>query len=182
MLQAGLSLVRATINENRQQMQRISNEISQTYTWLKDNMNEMDFKTVSRVAKIAADKTYSRVKQEHLQKFARLKQENLPVNILRREWRNNSDFPQNTVRNESSRELSESENASLSKGMNFSPTPTSIPVKELIAATEHGLNDLCEGEANLVRSDVLRVLKKAKVPQPNISREERERSVEFTQE
>ncbi|XP_072030661.1 uncharacterized protein [Amphiura filiformis] len=135
---------------------------------------------LSRVAKIAADKTYSRVKQEHLQKFARLKQENLPVNILRRDWRNKSDFPQNTVRNESSRELSESENAILSKGMNFSPTPTSIPVKELIAATEHGLKDLCEGEANLVRSDVLRVLKKAKVPQPNISREER--SVEFTQE
>ncbi|XP_072019690.1 uncharacterized protein [Amphiura filiformis] len=74
----------------------------------------------------------------------------------------------------SSRELSESENAILSKGMNFSPTPTSIPVKELIAATEHGLKDLCEGEANLVRSDVLRVLKKAKVPQPNISQEERE--------
>lgn len=148
MLQAGLSLVRATINDNRIKLQETKAGISKTYKWLKDNLSEEDFEKVTRVAHIAAQKTYSRVKQEH--------------------------FPHHTVRNISSKELTDAENSILSKGMNFSPTPTSIPMKELIAATEHGIKDLCEGEATLVRSDVLRVLKKSKVPQPNITREEKE--------
>ena len=79
----------------------------------------------------------------------------------------------NTVRNISSKEFTDAEASILSKGMNFSPAPSAIHRKELIAATEHGIKNLCKSEANLVRSDVLRALK-TKVPQPNISQEEKE--------
>ena len=172
MKQAGLSLVKATINEYRQQLHGTKIETSKCKKWLKDNMNDRDASNIERVAKVAANKTYARVKQEHLQKYAKLQKEQTPVSFLRRNTRSKGSFPMNTVRNESSKVLSDAEISILSKGMNFAPTPTQIPVKDIIAATEYGIREIEEGEANLVRSDVLRVLKQAKAPQPNITRDE----------
>ncbi|KAJ8021749.1 hypothetical protein HOLleu_39038 [Holothuria leucospilota] len=57
--------------------------------------------------------------------------------------------------------------------MNFAPTQSKIPTKELIAATEYGIKDLSIGEANLIRCNVLRILRKAKMPKSNISHKEK---------
>ena len=70
-----MSLVRASINDNRVKIQESQKEIDKAYKWLKDNLSEEDFETVIRVAKIAAHKTYTRVKQEYKGKYDRLKQE-----------------------------------------------------------------------------------------------------------
>ena len=83
-----------------------------------------DFEKVIHAAYIAAQKTYSRVKQEHLQKFARLEQQQKPQVVFPiRNQRNNGDYSHHTVRNISSKELTAAETSILSKGMNFSPTP-----------------------------------------------------------
>ncbi|KAJ8047787.1 hypothetical protein HOLleu_06881 [Holothuria leucospilota] len=57
--------------------------------------------------------------------------------------------------------------------MNFAPAQSKIPTKELITATDNGIKDLSIGEANLIRCDVLRILKKAKMPKSNISHKEK---------
>ena len=61
MLKAGLSLNRATINEDRIKL-HLKREFEQASIWLKDNLNENDFQPVTRVANIAAHKTYLRIK------------------------------------------------------------------------------------------------------------------------
>ncbi len=85
-----------------------------------------------------------------------------------------SKSPDGTIVNVSSRELTPMELNLLSKGLNFAPSPSHVPMTELIAATEYGIKQLPEGEANLVRCDVYRTLKKAKPPRPNIGRAEKD--------
>ncbi|KAJ8047976.1 hypothetical protein HOLleu_00115 [Holothuria leucospilota] len=59
--------------------------------------------------------------------------------------------------------------------MNFAPTVLRVksPPKELITATEYRIKDLSIGEADLIRCDVLRILKKAKMPKSSISHKEK---------
>ncbi|KAJ8029630.1 hypothetical protein HOLleu_29074 [Holothuria leucospilota] len=78
-----------------------------------------------------------------------------------------------TVINMSNRPLIQDEVSILSEGMNFTPTQSKIPIKDFIAATEYGIKDLSIGEANLIRCDVLRILKKAKIPKSSISHKEK---------
>ncbi|KAJ8049244.1 hypothetical protein HOLleu_01906 [Holothuria leucospilota] len=78
-----------------------------------------------------------------------------------------------TVINMSNRELSHNEISILSKGMNFAPTQSKIPTKELTTATEYGIKDLAIGEANVIRWDMLRILKKAKMSKSNILHKEK---------
>ena len=71
------------------------------------------------------------------------------------------------VQNYSSRMLSTDEINVLAKGLNFAPTPTSIPVPEIV---EDSLRKVRYGEAEKTRITIVRILKRAKTPPPNITK------------
>ena len=72
--------------------------------------------------------------------------------------------------NLSDRPLSDSERSVLMKGLNFSVTPSKIPVDEIVAATELACNQLKEkSQAESLRNEVVKIVSKSKPPRPNIS-------------
>ena len=77
------------------------------------------------------------------------------------------------VVNLSERELSQAELSVLKKGLNFAVTSTDIPVDEIIASTELATRHLDQQTAAQLRSEVVRSLRQAKPPKPNITKAER---------
>ena len=79
------------------------------------------------------------------------------------------------VMNLSDRPLSDSERSVLMKGLNFSVTPSKIPVDEIVAATELACSQLkVKSQAESLRNEVVKIVSKSKPPRSNISRAERE--------
>ncbi|XP_052806817.1 uncharacterized protein LOC128236035 [Mya arenaria] len=77
------------------------------------------------------------------------------------------------VRNISSVTLSPTQEKVLSKGLNFAVSPENVPVSEYICATEKVCSFLDNNEADIVRTEVVGLLKNAKLSKGNISKEER---------
>jgi hypothetical protein len=79
------------------------------------------------------------------------------------------------VANHSKHVLTEHEKSVLGKGLNFAITPSKLPVKDLIAATECASSLIHDPTKKAsFRSDVVKAIKHAKPPKQNISKEERE--------
>ncbi len=76
------------------------------------------------------------------------------------------------VINHSSRQLNLIEKKALSKGLNFTPAPKSIPIPRIVAAVETGLRKVPSSEAELARINIIGALTKAKPPPSNITTEE----------
>lgn len=77
------------------------------------------------------------------------------------------------VRNLSQRTLTETEKRVLSRGLNYAITPRHIPHEEYILATElacHKIQD--QGKKAELRNTVAGILKKAKLPRSNVTKEE----------
>ena len=75
------------------------------------------------------------------------------------------------VVNLSDRQISDDERSILSKGLNFAITPTAFPVEEIIAGTEVVAKYMTATDE--LRGEVVRTIKRAKLPKSNISKGER---------
>ena len=69
--------------------------------------------------------------------------------------------------------LSGNQNKILAKGLNYAVTPEKIPTEEFVVAAEQATWSLPQEQKDKLRADVTGVLKSAKVPKQNITREER---------
>ncbi|XP_071447161.1 uncharacterized protein [Hetaerina americana] len=70
-------------------------------------------------------------------------------------------------------EIDEPTSLVLSKGLNFVPTPGSIPYLDIVGSVEQAIRKLPQEEAEEVRVEVALALKRAVLPKPNITREEK---------
>ncbi|XP_060518420.1 uncharacterized protein LOC132697146 [Cylas formicarius] len=77
-----------------------------------------------------------------------------------------------TVHNISRYNMSQSEIAVLHKGFNFAVAPKTIPKEEIISEIETVIDHLESSTAEEVRQDVACILRKAKTPASNITKEE----------
>ena len=77
---------------------------------------------------------------------------------------NHDETKKRWVVNTSKQNLDKSEISLLRKVMNFTVTPKSVPVKEIITAVEQGISKLPRDVKDEVRSDVCSILKHAKPP------------------
>ena len=68
--------------------------------------------------------------------------------------------------------LMEAQENLLTHGPNFAITPRSPPIGEFIAAVEQACQNLAQGEAEELRTEVKAVLKKCQPPKTNITKEE----------
>ena len=76
------------------------------------------------------------------------------------------------VKNLSNKPLTQTQRSLLAHGPNYVVIPKNPPRDEYIAAIEQACHKLKEGEADELRVEVKNLLKKAKTPRSNISREE----------
>jgi len=78
------------------------------------------------------------------------------------------------VTNLSSRQLSPAETSVLSKGLNFAPTPRTVPVPQIVAAVEDGLRRLRTdlGKIEDARNSIVGILQRARPPPSNLTPDE----------
>ena len=126
-----------------------------------------EFEHVSKLCKDATEKMFVRTKRDHLHKLEGLTRKKGPVN-LRQEgldrWLVNHTLvtvtkPQNNV---------------LRLGLNFALAPNRIPVKDFIRAVEMASTKLDGDAVDDLRIRVCGVIRKARPPAPNLSRQQRE--------
>ena len=77
------------------------------------------------------------------------------------------------VINLSSTNLTPAQKAVLAKGPNFAISPNNIPNLEYITAIESMCPKLKEDDAMELRADINSLLRKGKVPKPNLTKQER---------
>jgi len=77
------------------------------------------------------------------------------------------------VVNISKYKLSEPETSVLAKGLNFATAPSVIPIDEYVLSTEKACSQLAPAKAESMRGEITNILKKAKPPVFNISKEEK---------
>ena len=102
----------------------------------------------------------STTKEIQKRKFERLQVANQPQQL----------DPQKVVKNISSRSISSDEQEALALGLNFARTPTGIPHRAIIAATESTCRQLKNDEAQQLRIEVSKALREAKPPKQNIEK------------
>ena len=78
------------------------------------------------------------------------------------------------MKNVSDRILSDAELSVLKKGLNYAPTPKTLPIVDLITATESACRNLGKSEADSLRCETVGVLKKFKPPKSNLNQAESE--------
>ena len=77
------------------------------------------------------------------------------------------------VINLSKTSLTEAQKAVLAKGPNYSITPNQIPNVDYITVVESMCPKLKEEDAMELRSDINSLLRKAKTPKPNLTKQEK---------
>ena len=78
------------------------------------------------------------------------------------------------VINLSDKTLSKAEEEVLGLGLNFAPAPTKLPLVDIAAGLEEGARQLGSDEASDLRGRLCGILRRAKLPRDNLSREQRE--------
>ncbi|KAG8224978.1 hypothetical protein J437_LFUL003356, partial [Ladona fulva] len=81
--------------------------------------------------------------------------------------------PKKLVINLTEKPLDEATTSILSKGLNFAPSPSTIPYRDYIGGIEQAVRYLPKETADEIREQVGQALKKAKPPRSNIKRAER---------
>ncbi len=132
-----------------------------------------------------AQLTQHRVTKERQQgKYDRLRNSAPSRSDLDSDWRNyrstgsqpEDGFKDKWIKNLSSRPLSVTEKEVLAKGLNFAVSPDRIPHVELITATESAIkhNNLSTSDADQLRNKVTSCLASAKLPNPNLDKQQRD--------
>lgn len=113
------------------------------------------------------DNEFNRYKARQVRKFEALRQASMTSSENKR-----GSF-EDCVVNLSSCVLTCGEVSLLSKGLKFAPTPSHIPVVEIVTAVEEVAPRLTEDQASELRYEVKKLLKNPVKPEDNLSHEER---------
>ncbi|XP_072039314.1 uncharacterized protein [Amphiura filiformis] len=167
------------INGFKQQKSRLENDISSRVT---DDIKNQVTDHVTR----KTENTFQKTKWRHTQKLDRLIEKSRSPNSNRRNTAENPELGGEQLKkwvvNLSKFELTQPQKSVLAKGLNFAPSPTVLPHEEYIVATELACRKLPSNEAAVLRSEMAGVLRSAKTPKQNITKEERQAIHELRKE
>ena len=180
------ALLNERIRQNNQKIGHLTSKQEDLKTELRAKLSDPDFDRVCQVTTTAQLNEHNVVKQRQIRKFQQLKAV-CDDPILSPEWTRNENKDTNFnkdkwVINLSSRSLSSPETSVLERGLNFVPTPKEILVVDIITETEYAIKRLQYDKNNCIdensvaelRARVTGVLKSAKPPKSNITKEERD--------
>ncbi|XP_054645213.1 uncharacterized protein LOC129188546 [Dunckerocampus dactyliophorus] len=151
-------------------------EVETFYQRLQTKLTHETYQEVCEFTKSGYMKHHSKTKERHKGKFQKLLLENRPQLVVNtKDGGNQTNTKENWIKNLSDRSLSETEKAVLTKGLNFSVTPKTIPTVDYITAAESAIrnNNLSRTEAGDLRLRISALLSSAKPPPSNITLGER---------
>ena len=163
---ASRAFLNERIKETRRKRNEVTSRITTTQQRLEDELAPAHFQHVSRLSKKGAERTFAWTKQNQLHKLAVLTRKKGPVN-------QRPEGLERWVLNWTSVTLTKPQNDVLRLGLNFALAPNRIPVKDFIAAVETATPKLDDNAADDLRMRICGVIRKAKPPAPNLSRQQR---------
>ncbi|XP_018563496.1 uncharacterized protein LOC108905193 [Anoplophora glabripennis] len=122
---------------------------------------------LDNIAEFRAETDGELTRNKHKKKFERLQQEELPKK--RNTPGLNAD---KIVYNVSKMVLDEALKSVLSKGFNYAVTPTQIAVENIICGVEASIENMDTNIAETIQHDVSQIMRRAKPPKKNLTREE----------
>ena len=155
------ALLRLLIQDIRTMKKKIEKKIDTYSESLHASTNEAQMSRIMDWCSNRENSANLTTKEKQKRKFERLQSTNLPQQL----------DPQKVVKNISSRMISSDEQEVLALALNSVKTPTEIPHRAIIAATELTCRQLKSDEAKQLRSEVSKALSEAK-PRSRTSRKD----------
>ena len=124
-----------------------------------------------------AEATFKRCRDRQIRKFDSLLRSSKPCPQKQTtiETTNSVDDKQKWIVNLSKHQLNEEETSVLTRGLNFAPTPSRIPISETIAGVEPALRTHHDdAKTDRARAAICNILRKAKPPRENTTKGERQ--------
>ena len=138
-------------------------------TKLFTSLSREEQQNVTRHIAHVSESTHEKTKWRHQQKIQHLE--------TKRDRINDADLTGTQLKrwviNLSKYKLSGNQNKILAKGLNYAVTPEKMPTEEFVVAAEQATWSLPQEQKDKLRADITGVLKSAKVPKQNITRQER---------
>lgn len=159
-------LLHARITDLLNQKRFLPISIENQKARLSQTLSNDDYNRICTILHKRAEHIFSKTRERHCQKFSQY--------MTRQAQQQSESAPTTWVKNISNTQLNDAEIKLLSKGLNFGVTPKSIPNKDFIASIEMASSHLPENEAHMLCSHSAAILKAAKPPKSNISKEEQQ--------
>ena len=172
---ASRSFLSACISETYKNKCELDNRISTLPVRMGIELSTHDYQKVMQLSHAAAEKTNAKTKLNQLQKLGKLIQHQDKKIEL---------HPQGLDRwvvNLTNRRLTPSQEGVLKLGLNFAPALTKFRLIDIVAAVEKGARKLRGMEAEDLREWVCGILRRAKLPQGNLTKEQRKALKELRQ-
>ena len=166
---AELQLLGVRIRQCTYTIKKLNESLTTDKQQLEAILNSDEMAETERLLTAAQRHTFEETRSRQQSKFERLynksqsKKEVTDTDIDTNRW----------VMNLSDRQISDDEQSILSNGLNFAITPTTLPVEEIIAGIEVVAKYITETAVEELRGEVVRTIKRAKLPKSNISKGER---------
>ena len=152
---------------------RLEDERKWTEIGLRRVLSERDMENLEELSRKQAESVFQTVKERHKSKFDRLLRDKNKRERKQERIGSLGSQKDRWVINLSQHTLTEPERSVLEKGFNFADAPRSIPRTQLIVGVESALQK-CEDQdkAERARATVATLIRKAKPPRPNLTRDE----------
>ncbi|KAG8226743.1 hypothetical protein J437_LFUL004394 [Ladona fulva] len=161
---AGLALVQERIHDKRRALDHNAKCLKSIRLLLASTLSPLDWEYIDKATAAQADILLRKSTERQTKKFGQLSTEKQRI----------PPFDQKRlVINLTDEALDEPTMSVLSKGLNFAPAPRSITYNEIMGGIEQAIRKLPKEAAEDVRSDVSLALKRAVLPKPNITTDER---------
>lgn len=162
-------LLRERVRATYQQLDQLQEQILQLDLRLRLTLAEGDWRTIHALAESSERAQHRLYTERQRRKYHALVEAQIRPGRQSATERQ----PRNTVVNMSSRNFSPEVMSVLEKGFNYALAPKRIPTEEIISEVEAGIRLLPGDVAEDIRRESARVLRTAKPPKSNISREEK---------
>ena len=172
---ASRSFLSACIRETYKKKCELDNRISTVPVRMEIELSTHDYQKVMQLSHTAADKTNAKTKLNQLQKLGKLIQHQDKKIEL---------HPQGLDRwvvNLTNRHLTPSQEGVLKLGLNFAPAPTKFRLIDIVAAVDKGARKLKGMEAEDLCEWVRGILRHAKLPKDDLTKEQRKALKELRQ-
>ena len=177
----GKQFLNLRISESHHKIVRLKSELTKVRNILLNGINPQELCYLNSYTNMKICHIRANLNNKHLLKFERIKS---MIEEKRRNKINSTGIitetqseaiKKNWVHNFSDRPLNSSELSVLQKGFKFAIAPKQIPVPEMLIGVERGLRYVNnEAIADITRSKITGILKNAKIPSSNITKEEKE--------
>ena len=157
----------ACIRETYLRKRELSSKVNLLQGRLGTELSMADNQKVMNLSYRAAERTHNETKRTQIVKLERL------ANHRSRRRELHSEGLERWVVNLTDRTLTPAQEDVLKLGLNFAPAPSKLPFTDTMAAVESGARKLTPEDADDLRGRVCGILRRAKVPRSNLTKEQR---------